>query len=217
MRAVADIGSHWLDLIEFVTGQRVDAVCADFATFVPIRQRPTRPVETFAGMALRPDEYEAKPIRTEDYASVLLRFADGAKGVLTVSQVSAGRKNRLRYEINGAAASVAWQSEQPEELWIGHRQRPNEVLLRDPSLLTPEARGVTSAPGGHAEGFASTFKQLYRAVYRAIEAGGPPAEPDYPTFADGVRSLRLGAAIARSAREERRVSVDAASHSKERR
>lgn len=216
LRAVADIGSHWLDLVEFVTDQRVVAVCADFATFVPVRQRPTRPVATFSGMNLRPDDYEAKPIRTEDYASILLRFDDGAKGVLTVSQVSAGRKNQLRYELNGADASVSWQSEQPEELWIGHRERPNEVLLRDPSLLAAEARAVTSAPGGHAEGFASTFKHLYRAVYRAIAAGGPPAAPDYPTFADGVRSLRLGAAIAVSARKERWVLVDQDSANKKR-
>ncbi len=207
LRAVADIGSHWLDLLGFVSGQTVSAVCADFATFLPVRKRPTKPVETFAGKALRPDEYEERPIHTEDYASILLRFRGGARGVLTVSQVSAGRKNRLSFEIDGAQGSVAWNSERPDELWAGHRDRANEVLLRDPALLGPEARSASFYPGGHAEGFADAFKALYGAIYRAIERGSPPADPDYPTFADGVRALRLGDAILRSARAGAWVDV----------
>lgn len=199
-RAVADIGSHWLDLLGFVSGQTVSAVCADFATFLPVRKRPTKPVETFAGKELQPEEYEARPIHTEDYASILLRFRDGARGALTVSQVSAGRKNRLSFEIDGAQASVAWNSERPDELWVGHRERMNELLLRDPALMGPDARASSSYPGGHAEGFADAFKALYGAIYRAIGNGSPPAEPDYPTFADGVRALRLGEAILRSAK-----------------
>ena len=182
-------------------------VCAHFATFLPVRKRLIRPLETFVGKELRPDEYEERPIRTEDYASVLLHFRDGARGVLTVSQVSAGHKNRLVFEIDGAEAAVAWNSERPEELWIGRRERASEVLLRDPALLAPEARATTGYPGGHAEGFPDTFKGLYRAVYRAIAAGGPPTEPDYPTFADGVHALRLGEAIFRSTREGRWVDV----------
>src|ERR687898_3252309 len=138
MRAVADIGSHWLDLIGFIAGQRVTRVFADFVTILPIRRKPTRPVETFAGKELAPDEYEERSIRTEDSATVLLRFADGAPGVMTVSQVSAGHKNRLVFEIGGADASVAWNSERPEELWIGHRERASELLQRDPALLAPE-------------------------------------------------------------------------------
>jgi predicted dehydrogenase len=207
LRAVADIGSHWLDLTGFTSGQRVTRVYAEFATFLPVRKRPTRPVETFAGKALRPDEYEERSIQTEDYATVLLRFAGGARGVMTVSQVSAGHKNQLVFELNGADASVAWNSERPEELWIGRRERPSELLLRDPALLAADARATSDYPGGHAEGFPDTFKQLYKAVYRAVAAGGPPAEPDYPTFADGVRALRLGEAIAASAREGRWIDV----------
>jgi predicted dehydrogenase len=207
MRAVADIGSHWLDLIEFIAGQRVTRVFADFTTILPVRRKPTRPVETFAGKELTPDEYEERPIRTEDFATVLLRFADGAPGVMTVSQVSAGHKNRLVFEINGADASLAWNSERPEELWIGRRECPSEQLQRDPALLAPEARATTSYPGGHAEGFPDTFKALYHVVYRAIATGTPPAAPNYPTFVDGVRALRLGEAIAMSAREDRWVDV----------
>jgi predicted dehydrogenase len=207
MRAVADIGSHWLDLIGFITGQRVTRVFTDFVTILPRRRKPTRPLETFAGKELAADEYEERPIRTEDFATVVLRFADGAPGVMTVSQVSAGHKNRLGFEINGADASLAWNSERPEELWVGRRERASELLQRDPALLAPEARSTTSYPGGHAEGFPDTFKALYRAVYRAVVAGAPPTAPDYPSFADGVRALRLGEAIATSAREQRWVDV----------
>ena len=207
LRAVADIGSHWLDLAGFVTGRRPVALCADLATFVPVHQRPTVAVETFAGKSLRPDEYVEEAIRTEDYGSVLLRFGDDAHGVMTVSQVSAGRKNRLMLEISGATGTLAWNSERVEELWVGWRDRPNETLLRDPALLAPEARSVATAPGGHAEGYVESHRALFAAVYRAIAAGGPPAQPDYPTFADGVRSLRLGEAIAASAREGRWVDV----------
>jgi predicted dehydrogenase len=201
LRAVADIGSHWLDLLGFVAGQPVVAVNADFATLLPVRRKPTRPVATFSVKNLRPDEYEERSIRTEDYASVLLRFRDGARGVLTVSQVSAGRKNRLWFEVDGSQSAVAWDSERPEELWIGRRDKPSEVLLRDPALLAPEARLATAYPGGHAEGFPDTFKMLYQRVYAAVAAGGPPGEPDFPTFADGVRALHLGEAIAASARD----------------
>ncbi|MGH2618397.1 MAG: Gfo/Idh/MocA family protein, partial [Thermomicrobiales bacterium] len=207
LRVVADIGSHWLDLIGFIAGQPVTRVLADFETVMPVRRKPTLPVETFAGKELAPDEYEEHRIRTEDYANVLLRFRDGAPGVMTVSQVSAGRKNQLKFEINAAEASLAWNSERPEELWIGRRERPSELAQRDPALLAPAARATTSIPGGHAEGFPDTFKQLYRAVYRAIAAGAPPSAPDYPTFVDGVLALRLGEAIATSARESRWVDV----------
>lgn len=208
MRAVADIGSHWLDLTSFITGQRVRSVCADFATFVPVRRKPTRRVETFAGKAHRPDEYEERTIETEDYASILLRYDDGAHGVLTVSQVSAGRKNHLAFEVDGSESSVAWISENPEELWIGHRDQPSGIMLRDPALLAPEARSTTSYPGGHPEGFPDTFKQLYRKVYAAIAAGGPPADPGYPTFADGVTALRVGQAILESSRSGAWVDVE---------
>ena len=207
MRAVADIGSHWLDLTRFIAGQDISEICADFATFLPVRKKPLVPLETFAGKELQPDEYEEREIRTEDYASILLRFSGDARGVLTVSQVSAGRKNSNAFEINGSTGSIAWNSERVEELWLGHRDRPSELLLKDATLMSPDARATTETPGGHAEGFRDTFKMLYKRVYQAIEAGGPPAEPNYPTFADGVYALKLGEAIFRSAREERWVTV----------
>ena len=195
LRAVGDIGSHWLDLVQFVTGRKVEAVLADLTTFIGVRKQPTGPVETFSGATA--GETVDTPMETEDAAGILLRLSGGARGVLTVSQVSAGRKNRLGWEIDGSTSSLAWHSEAPEELWFGHRDRPNELLLRE--------RG--DYPPGHAEGFPDTFKHLYRAVYRAVAAGGPPPEPDYPTFADGHDEAVIGDAIALSHAEQRWVSV----------
>ena len=208
MRAVSDIGSHWLDLTRFITGQDVTAVCADFATFIPVRKKPLKPMETFAGKELNPADYELKEIATEDYATVMLHFSNGARGVVTVSQVAAGRKNHNVVEINGSKGSLAWNSERVEELWLGMRGAPSGILLKDPGLLHGAARSVAEVPGGHAEGFRDTFKMLYSRVYAAIESGGPPAVPDYPTFADGVYALKLGDAILQSAREHRWVTLD---------
>ena len=208
MRAVADIGSHWLDLTTFITGLQIEAVLADFATFLKTRKKPTRPVETFTGKLQTSLEYVEQPINTEDYATVMLRYANGARGVMTVAQVCAGRKNRLYYEIDGAHSALVWDGERPNELWINHRERPNELLLKDPSLLAPEARQFAAYPGGHNEGFPDTFKQLYTAVYRYIAVGDFDRTPDFPTFEDGHRALCVGEAIFKSAKEGRWVNID---------
>ena len=205
LRAVGDIGSHWLDLVEFVTGLRVVELAADLATAIPVRQRPAGEVETFAAA----DDVERvdTEMRTEDLANVLLRFDGGARGSMVVSQVSSGRRNSLRLELDCSLGAAAWDAERQEELWLGHRGRPNEVLLRDPSQFAPEAARRTALPAGHAEGFADTFRELYRAVYAAVAAGGTPDEPDYPTFEDGHRAQLLGEAIAASSRERRWLEV----------
>jgi predicted dehydrogenase len=208
LRAVADIGSHWLDLTSFITGLKISAVMADFKTFLPTRKKPSRPVETFIGKLLKPEDYIDQPISTEDYASILLRYENGAHGVVSISQVSAGRKNRLYFEINGSKSSIAFESERPNELWIGHRDRPNELLLKDPSLLSNDARKITSYPGGHNEGFPDTFKQLFSKVYAYIRQGDFEAVPDFPTFADGHDELVLCEAIEQSAREERWITIN---------
>jgi predicted dehydrogenase len=201
LRAVGDIGTHWLDLLTFITGLRVEEVYADFKTFHPIRQKPARPLETFTGKILAPEDYIEQPIHTEDYATILLHYENGVRGVLTVSQVSSGRKNRLYFEINGSKSSLAWEAEKPNQLWIGHRTEPNQVLLKDPSLLSPEVRDTASYPGGHNEGFPDTFKQLYAKVYNYILAGDYTKTPDFPTFADGHYEMQLCEAIERSAKE----------------
>jgi predicted dehydrogenase len=205
LRAVADIGSHWMDLVQWVIGRRIGAVFADLETTIPVRQRPTHEVETFASAG--EVDREPAPMSNEDVAHLLFRFEGGARGAAVVSQVSAGRKNALSLEVDGSEAALAWNSEQPEELWVGHRDRPNETLLRNPGLLDPEAQARTTLPAGHAEGFAETFRELYRAVYTAVGVGGPSATPDYPTFADGHRANVLGDAIVVSDREQRWVEV----------
>jgi predicted dehydrogenase len=196
LRAVGDIGSHWIDLVTFITGRHVEAVMADLTTFIGVRKQPTGPVETFSGAAA--GETVDTVMETEDAAGLLLRLTGGARAVVTISQVSAGRKNRLSWEIDGSDAALAWHSEAPEELWVGHRERPNELLLRE----------AGDYPPGHAEGFPDTFKHLYRAVYAAVANGGPPDEPDYPTFADGHEEAVIADAVARSHAEQRWVQVD---------
>jgi predicted dehydrogenase len=197
LRAVADIGSHWMDLTSHIAGQPIVSVMADLKTFIPVRRQPTGPVETFSNEPS--GATTARTITTEDAATILLRYENGAMGNLTISQISAGRRNTLEFEIDGSTSAAAWNSERPDELWIGHRGKPNELLPRDPALLNAEGRAAAGLPAGHNEGFADTFKALYRAVYRAV-AGDGLAEPDYPTFTDGHESMLVCEAIARSAK-----------------
>ncbi len=205
LRAIADIGTHWMDLAQFVTSSKIDTVFADLATFHPTRFRPVGTSETFSG---RTDSArEPVAITTEDHGAVLLRFDGGARGLFHVSQVTAGRKNRIVLEVAGTEGSLTWNSESAERLWIGHRDRPNEQLMRDPALMAPSAGAVSHYPGGHAEGFPDTFKQLFLAVYRWIGDDGQSV-PGFPTFEDGHREVLLCEAIARSAREETWVEVD---------
>lgn len=208
LRAVADIGTHWLDLLQSITGQEVTALCADLQVVHPIRQRPQGEVATFTGKTEPVRATESLAITTEDQGSILLHFRGGARGSLWVSQVTAGRKNCLRFEIAGARQALAWESERPNELWIGHRERANEALLRDPALLADASRPYASLPGGHNEGFADTLKQCFRAFYASIERGELTAPPPYPTFADGHREIVLCEAILQSHRERRWVAVN---------
>jgi len=207
LRAVADIGSHWLDLLTFITGLRIESVFADFKTFLPTRKKPAKPVETYSGKILKPEDYIDQPIYTEDYATILLHYENGVRGVLTVAQVCAGRKNRLYFEIDGSKSSLSWDSEHPNDLWLGHRDEPNGILMKDPSLVDPEVRPFIGYPGGHQEGFPDTFKQLVGSVYQYLRAGDFSAAPVFPTFADGHYEMLLCEAIEKSAKEGRWCEV----------
>ena len=208
LRAVADIGSHWMDLVTFITGTRIKSVFADFETFIPIRRKPKKKIDTFGGKMEVDIEYEEKPIHTEDYAAVLIKFENGARGVMTVSQVSSGRKNRLFFEINGSVSSLIWDSETPNQMMIGHRPEPNQLLIKDPSLMMDSSRWTAAYPGGHTEGFPDTFKQLQAAVYRYIVADDYEAKPDFPTFEDGHNTILVDEAILLSAKEKRWVDIN---------
>ncbi|HEX4037309.1 MAG TPA: Gfo/Idh/MocA family oxidoreductase [Acidobacteriaceae bacterium] len=206
-RSMADIGSHWFDMAEHVTGLRVTALCSDLQTVHATRRRPKGAVETFANkMASAADTVET-PIETEDCGAVIFRMGSRARGAMTASQVSAGRKNGLRMEIYGTRAGVAWDQERPDELWIGHRDTPSQIVLKDPSLLAPAARPFADLPGGHSEGYDDTFKQIFRRFYASIR--DPHAPRDYPQFADGLRQLVVLGAVLESNRSHGWVDLPA--------
>ena len=204
-RAMADIGSHWCDLLEHVTGRRITAVCAELATFHPVRKKPKKAIETYAGKMLAPEDYEDRPIDTEDFGAILLRFDGRMRGAVTVNQVAAGRKNRLLMEIYGDRCGMAWDGERPNELWIGRRDGNNQVLVKDPSLLEAEAQSFADLPGGHAEGYADTFKQFFRRFYAACRDRSVAGA--LPGFEAGLRQLRLVEAVLQSHSEGGWVTV----------
>jgi predicted dehydrogenase len=210
-RAMADIGSHWFDMAEHVTGMRVTSVCADLQTFHSTRQKPKHSVETFANTILSPEDYIKTPVDTEDFGAVLFRMSERTRGSVTASQVSAGRKNRLNIEIYGTKSSVAWDQERPDELWVGHRDQGNQIFVKDPSLLKPGARSYADLPGGHGEGYHDTFKQIFRRFYASV--GAPHAAIEHPQFGDGLRQLNILTAALKS--NETRGWVDVPVHQTE--
>lgn len=207
MRVVADIGTHWMDLVTYITGLQISAVMADFSIIHKTRLQPRGEVETFAGKIEKNLSTNEVPINTEDVAVILFRFDNGALGSVTLSQVSAGRKNFLWFEICGAKTAYHWEQENPNEMWIGHRDQPNQVLLKDPSLFHDNARGLSGFPGGHAEGYPDTFLQVFRQFYKAIETGKMSQDSPFATFTDGHHEMVLCEAIKLSARENRWVAL----------
>lgn len=204
-RAVADIGSHWCDTIQFITGRRITEVMADLSIVWPTRKANVAGNQTFsqAGDAV----YEDKPVTTEDFGSVLLRFDDGSKGSFTVSQVSAGRKNRLSLEVNGSDGALAWDQEVPQQLWLGHRAQANQCLTDDPGLMNRDVAHTAHFPGGHIEGWPDAFKNMMAAFYRAVQAGEMPEKPVFASFHDGANVMYIIDAIVKSHQQQRWVSV----------
>ncbi len=201
LRAVADIGSHWFDLTRFVSGRAIVEVLADLHTFVTERNHPVGDVETFGAAPVGADgERVRQHMSSDDAAGLLLRYEDGGRGSCTVSQVSAGRKNTVEWEVAGATATLAWASEDPERLWVGHRGRPNEVVEKDPATMSPAGARAAAYPAGHVEGYPDTFRGLFADVYRDVAAGRPATRPVYPTFADGHDAVLVCDAVASSAR-----------------
>lgn len=202
LRAVGDIGTHWLDTVSFILGSPVTELLADLSTFHRTRQRPVGEVQTFSNEAVT--HTEDCPVDTEDFASVLLGFDNGARGNLAVSQVAAGRKNCIRIEIYGAKQSVWWDSENPDLLHYGRRDDANAAVLRASAGFI-DASGYTDYPAGHAEGFPDGFKMLYRSIYTAIATGTSDG-----LFADAVaghEELRLCEAVMQSHRERRWINL----------
>jgi len=204
-RCMADIGSHWFDSAEHVTGLRVTSLCADLQTFHRTRKQPKHSVETFANKLLGPEDYIETAVETEDFGAVIFHMGARARGSVTACQVSAGRKNRFNIEIYGTRSSVAWNQERPDELWVGHRNAGNEIFVKDPSLLKPGARSYADLPGGHSEGYDDTFKQIFRRFYASIVSRD--ATPEYPQFVDGLRQLTILDAVLQSHRTRSWIDV----------
>jgi predicted dehydrogenase len=199
--AVADIGSHWCDLVQHVTGHRIVEVLADLTTVIDTRFRSHAPTQAFAqaGTGTR----EAVKISSEDLASILVRFEGGAKGSVSVGQVCAGHKNDLWFEVNGRRASLGWKQERQNELWIGRRDAANATLAKDPSLLSNAAKAYAHLPGGHQEAWADAFRNVMHDVYTFIAEGkkpGDPRPPAFATFDDGYDAACVVDAILESHR-----------------
>lgn len=205
LRAVADIGTHWLDTVSFILGAKIQAVFADLGTWHQTRKRPLGEVRTFANADSR-IKYSAFRVQTEDFASVLLQFENGARGNLGVSQVAAGRKNCIRIEIYGSKQSAWWCSESPEFLCLGHRDGANETAVRATPAFGRGASGFMDYPPGHVEGFPDTFKMLFRSIYGVIAAGGR-GERLFATAEDGHEEVAICEAILKSHRTKRWVKL----------
>jgi predicted dehydrogenase len=202
LRVMGDIGSHWMDMIQHLTGESITAVCAELTRFYDQRKRPKGSVETFSKAVAA--NYETFDVDTEDFGVVMLHLGKKARGAFTVSQMSAGRKNKFAFEIFGTKAGVSWNQEQPDALWIGHRNEPNQIIVKDASLYYPAAATFADLPGGHSEGYDDSHKQLFKRFYAKV--ADPSAPVDYPTFEDGLHGMMLLEKVAESS--EKRAWVD---------
>jgi predicted dehydrogenase len=196
-----------MDLVTTLTGLKITAVMAELATVHKTRLKPSSATDTFAANSASSIKGGEIPIDTEDVAVILFRFENGALGNLSLSQVSAGRKNLLWFEISGSKSSIRWEQENPNELWLGHRESPNQVLLKDPSLFASETRALTGFPGGHTEGYPDTFVQAFKQFYGAIASGKIPEHGQFATFEDGHHEMQLCEAIRKSVIEKRWVVI----------
>jgi len=206
LRAVADIGTHWMDTVSFILGAKITTVFADLRTFHQTRKRPLGEVETFAKSSSKV-KYASYKVATEDFASVLLEFANNARGNLAVSQVAAGRKNCIRIEIYGSKKSAWWCSEEPETLHFGQRDGANEVAVRATPAFGDGAAGFMDYPPGHVEGFPDTFKMNFRNIYATVASGGE-SEPLFATVEDGHREVAVCEAIMRSSQRQKWTLVE---------
>lgn len=212
-RAVGDIGSHWIDMIQHLTGARIARVMANLKTVVPVRKKPRTPADTFAGAGPRPGGYDEIPVTNDDCGFVLFEMDSGVPGMFLASQVSAGRKCFFNFEVDCERASVWWNQENPEQAWIGRRDRASELLIKDPACMGPESRAYVHSPAGHPEGYLDGVKNLFICVYghlQNVRGGGKTAgtAPAFPTFADAHNVMLVCEAVARSGRERRWVEIE---------
>lgn len=188
-RVVADIGSHWMDLSEFVSGQRIVEVMADFSIIHKTRRKPRKQILAFSNEHFSPDDYEEIPVNTEDCASVMFRYENGAKGSAYFSQVIAGKSVAINLMVGGYKKSAEWNSEACNRLAVGNRDSFNQIFEKGQSTVHPDTLPLVAYPFGHLEGFPDAFKQCFKQVYTSAEH--PDAPKDYATFEDGLREMVL--------------------------
>ena len=207
-RAIADIGSHWCDLVQFITGQRIIEVFADLVIIHKSRRKPQSDVATFKDKEVTPDSTKCITVKTEDAGAVLFHLEKGGHGVFNVSQVSAGYKNGFDIAIDGSQMSLAWKQEEPNQLWLGYRDKANQILVKDPALLEADSRSFAHYPGGHPEGYPDTFKNLFLNFYAALRTGKLAIhEQNFPTFEAGLQENRIVEAVLKSHQEKRWIKV----------
>lgn len=205
LRVVGDIGSHWMDMIQHLTGLKITSLCADLQIVHKNRKRPKGSVETFTGKKASGAGYEDYKVETEDFGMVMLKLGDRARGCYSVSQVSAGCKNRFEFEIFGTKAGLRWNQETPDLLWIGNRNSPNQIIVKDPSLMAGNSASFADLPGGHSEGYDDSHKQLFRRFYARV--ADRKAKIEYPTLEDGLWGMTCLEAVAKSHKKQGWISV----------
>jgi len=207
-RCVADIGSHWMDSVQTVVGSRITEVCADLVTTIPVRKKPKGQVETFASNTNT--EYEEKVVTTEDYGAVMFKMENGVSGMFCVSEVSAGRKCFLNFEIDGTKASLYWNQETADQMWMGFRDRDNCQIMRNPAFMAPDARQYTYLAAGHPEGWNDALKNNVYSFYKFIADGKTIGKDpcDFATFEDGHYIIKVTEAILKSSQTRQWVKVE---------
>ncbi len=206
-RCIADIGTHWMDAVQTITGAKITEVLADLATIIPIRKKPKEQVETFT--VTKESGSENIPVNTEDYGAVIFKMDNGARGVFYVSQVSAGRKCHFNFEIDGSKSSIYWNQETADHMWMGFRDKNNSLVLRNPNFMAPEAKQYTYLAAGHPEGWNDAMRNNVYSFYKYILNNNHMNENicDFATFNDGHYLIKLTEAILESNRTGQRVSV----------
>lgn len=206
-RCIADIGSHWMDAVQAVLGAKITEVCADLVTVIPVRKKPTTQVETFS---LNSNvEYEDKAITTEDYGAVLFKMDNGVHGVFYVSEVSAGRGCFFNFEVDGSKASMYWNQETSDQMWMGFRDKDNLQVMRNPNNMYPESRQYSYMAKGHPEGWNDAMKNNVYSFYKFIADGKQPGKDpcDFVTFEEGHYIMKLTEAILKSSETRQWVKV----------
>lgn len=207
-RAIADIGSHWCDLAMYVSGLKIKELVSDLNVFHTTRKKPKEQIDTFSRDIS--SDFETVGVSTEDYGAVIIRFDNGTRGIFSVSQVSAGRKCKILMEVYGNKSSVAWDHERANELWIGHREKANEILLKDPALLYERGKKFSHYPGGHPEGYPSAIKNFFIDFYEYLSTYKGKINSKiikFPTFQDGYDQVVITDAILKSNNERKWVEI----------